>query len=662
MALRDEGYRAPVLWLLLPYACGLALRAETFQRDAVGWLSLLVCCVGVGAWAAWRSPTPKTRIAWAVSIAAGGIVFGALRMAPVVREPERWRSLPPREASFEVELTRVFPPTATKRFPSALGRIRSAPPLLGDLVGQRVHVSRVQLPDGRSPLRTEVLAVSGVVESVFLDPKLVGRAAAYPGAASFNDYLISNAVFLRLTRSRVETEVAGPSWWAHAAAALGQRFASVLSAGLPQHNDAAGAYLAMFLGRKDAMSEDQRLDYLQTGAMHLFAISGLHIAVIAACMHGLLRFLRVPSLACAVAGIAALVAFVEATGGTPSARRALVMVALVWIGTVLRRPANPLASIATAALAVLLADPLALVSLSFQFSYAVVAMLLLYGAPLTNRWLDRWHPWAHLPDSEWRWRHRAVFFGGRRLIILSCTSWSAALVSTPLTVAYFGIATPGAILANLVLVPVALYSITAGFTSLLCGLCGLSLLSVVFNHAAAMILWAMNAFAHAAADWPGMYVEGSFRAAWIAPALVCGTLAICLVGYAVRWTRMPGGFLLPPAFLIGTLAFLVTPPEPVEQSRRMKSAYELAMERLQRSESGQEKPLSPEQKERLAEISRVYQGKIAEREIFLQQRLAEVQSRGELEEAEKIRKQMAAERARLEEEREDEKNRVRRST
>ena len=71
--------------------------------------------------------------------------------------------------------------------------------------------------------------------------------------------------------------------------------------------------------------------------------------------------------------------------------------------------------------------------------------------------------------------------------------------------------------------------------------------------------------------------------------------------------------------------------------------------------------LTPEQKERLAKIHRIYQGKIAEREIFLQQRLAEVQARGELEEAGKIRVQLASERTRLEEERDAEKERVRRA-
>jgi competence protein ComEC len=661
MAVRDEGYRAPVLWLFLPYTAGLLIHAQTFRSDRGLWMAAgaLAAATAIGAprLLSGRSGT----VTWALCIVAGGLIMGALRMGPVLEEPGRWRQLPPREVCFEVELERVFPAGAKKPELSALGRITSADSLVSDLIGARVHLARITLPDGADPLRSQVLRVSGVIESVFLDPKTLGLAKPRMTSESFRDYLIANAVFFRASRCRVDAVVSPATRWHRWNAALGARFASILGKGLPQRNDAAGAYLAMFLGRKDVMSEEQQLDYLQTGAMHLFAISGLHIAVIAGCMHGLLRLVRLPPLMRAVLGVVALIAFVEATGGTPSARRALVMVGLVWVGASLRRPANPIASIATAAFAVLLVDPLALRSLSFQFSYSVVAMLLLYAAPLTNHWLAQWHPWAHLPDDAWRWWHRRIFFGGRSLIIISCTSWSAALISTPLTVAYFGIATPGAVIANLVLVPVSLYSIMAGFASLLCGLCGLTWLSAIFNNAGAMVLAVMNTFASAAADWPGMYFEGRFAATWIAPSLVAATLALCLIGYWRRWARMPAGFLLPPALLVPTLVFLVTRPAMPERSSAMKSAYELAMERLQRSQPDADKPLTPEQKERLAEITRIYQGKIAEREIFLQQRLAEAQSRGELEEAGKIRQQMASERARLEEEREDEKERVRRA-
>ncbi len=92
----------------------------------------------------------------------------------------------------------------------------------------------------------------------------------------------------------------------------------------------------------------------------------------------------------------------------------------------------------------------------------------------------------------------------------------------------------------------------------------------------------------------------------------------------------------------------------------MKSAYELAMERLAKSDPAA-RPLTAEQKQRLADIDRVYQGKLAEREIFLKQQLEAALAAQNLEEADKVRKQISSEKARLEEEREDEKERIRRS-
>ena len=92
----------------------------------------------------------------------------------------------------------------------------------------------------------------------------------------------------------------------------------------------------------------------------------------------------------------------------------------------------------------------------------------------------------------------------------------------------------------------------------------------------------------------------------------------------------------------------------------MKSAYELAMERLAKAEPA-EQPLTAQQKTRLAEIDRVYKGKTAEREIFLKQQLDTALSAQKFDDADKIRKQIAGEKARLEEEREEEKERVRRA-
>lgn len=93
----------------------------------------------------------------------------------------------------------------------------------------------------------------------------------------------------------------------------------------------------------------------------------------------------------------------------------------------------------------------------------------------------------------------------------------------------------------------------------------------------------------------------------------------------------------------------------------MKSAYELAMERLAKSDPDTGKALTPEKKSRLAEIDRVYQGKIAEREIFLKKQLNDALAQQNADDYKKIQQQIVSERARLEEEREEEKERVRRA-
>jgi hypothetical protein len=91
----------------------------------------------------------------------------------------------------------------------------------------------------------------------------------------------------------------------------------------------------------------------------------------------------------------------------------------------------------------------------------------------------------------------------------------------------------------------------------------------------------------------------------------------------------------------------------------MKSAYELAMERLSKSDPQSGKSLTPEKRARLADVDRVFLGRIAERDIFHRQRLEQALSGGNAEEVDKVKKQIASERGRLEEERETEKDRIR---
>ena len=87
----------------------------------------------------------------------------------------------------------------------------------------------------------------------------------------------------------------------------------------------------------------------------------------------------------------------------------------------------------------------------------------------------------------------------------------------------------------------------------------------------------------------------------------------------------------------------------------MKSAFELAMERLDRSDPEGAKPLTEEQKRQLAEIDTLYEAKVAEKEVFLGGKIASASD----EEKEAIQQQLIHEKERLNEEKEAKKDKIR---
>ena len=88
----------------------------------------------------------------------------------------------------------------------------------------------------------------------------------------------------------------------------------------------------------------------------------------------------------------------------------------------------------------------------------------------------------------------------------------------------------------------------------------------------------------------------------------------------------------------------------------MKSSYELAMERMG---EGDNKPLTDEQKAKIAEIDSRYKAKIAERKIFLEKNLSDAQAQGNVEEIDLIRRQLNDEITELEAKSEAEKDKIR---
>lgn len=91
----------------------------------------------------------------------------------------------------------------------------------------------------------------------------------------------------------------------------------------------------------------------------------------------------------------------------------------------------------------------------------------------------------------------------------------------------------------------------------------------------------------------------------------------------------------------------------------MKSAYELAMERLQQDDPSAPPSLSDAQKAELADVEAKFRARKAEREIFLQKQILDARRKGERTELAMLEQQLRNERTRLDEECEAAKNKIR---
>lgn len=545
MSSRSLGHRAPLLWLVIPLIAGLvAGRIRDFAPTPV--LLALATSAAVVAFATIRNPRRLFRTALVASMFFAGMASYTLHRPRIAD----WDQLPPREARVSIEVQRVFPQIESHRA-SGLGRIVSADAPLEELVGQRVYFSATLRPGTNAPLRSAIISTAGVVASLPRDPE----------PNSFDGYLADAGVNFRLSRARLLSEERAPSAYYRFCARQAQRFAAILGAGVEtKRPELVGVLRAMLLGRSDELTDEQDTLFRQTGTMHVFSISGLHIAVIAGGLHALLLLLRLPRLLQFVVGLAALWLYVDITGAAPSAVRAFLMVALVQTSLVLRTPRNPIAALTASALLVVLVAPLQVFSASFQLSYGIVAALLLLGLPLSDRLQEKLTLFRDLPPVSWTWIHRLLDATWRGTLAALSLGIAASLVSALAGVMFFELFTPGSLVANLWLIPASTAVILTGFISLLCGLAGFALGSEIANHAAVLLLWCIDQGVRLFAAIPGAWLEATFRLSWLGAATFCLLLATMAAGYAHSWRGWARGFWPPVVFVALTLLLAVRFP------------------------------------------------------------------------------------------------------
>lgn len=548
--LRAERHRAPLLWLLIPFMAGLAIARISPTPLPIGWM--LACALPLALAAVFIAPRRNSGLA---ALVAATVLSGAAAYEINRSRLADWETLPPREARITLRVTHVYPPNPQFANPqrpriSGLAKITAAEAHLRDLVGQPLYFS-LALPLPAAPaapiLPTAEFSAIGVLEPL-------PRDAA---SDTFDGYLASSGMNFRFNRGRILAIEKPPSALATFYENARLRFSEILTRGLEHRPAQAGVLRAMVLGQKQDIGEEQTTLFLGSGTMHLFAISGLHIAVIAAGIQFLLMFMRLPRWVRIVAGTIALYLYVQITGATPSAMRAFVMVSLLQAAFLLRLPGNGIATLAFAALVTLVAAPMQLFSASFQMSYGIVAALLLYGLPLADSWLARWQLFRDIPKVTWTWTQHALDFAHRYLLGVVGIGVAASLVSAICSTIYFKLFTPGALFANLVLIPMSSMVILSGFLSILCGLIGLSPLSILFNHASALLLLTMEKMLMFFLKIPGVSLPAHFAPVWLGHATFAALLAAMLFGYANKWKITRGGFWPPVAVVILTLLLCV---------------------------------------------------------------------------------------------------------
>jgi competence protein ComEC len=537
---RCLGHRAPLLWIILPLAAGLAA-ARAGDLAAAGWPLAAALPVAVLS-AACAGPAPRL---WGAALVAA-LTLGGMASFALHRQPRpRWPGRPPREARLSLELEHLYPPAPNRPAATGLATIRRADPHLRDLVGQRVYFSLAPRRGAEPPERSEVVATVGILAPV----------PPHPPDGSFEAGLAEQGLNFSLTRGRLLATERPPTAYRRFCGRLAGRMTVLLGAGLGRHRDLAGLYRAMLLGRKRELSAYQQRLFLRAGAMHLFAVNGLHITTVALALHAILALVRCPRPVASAMVLAVLWLDVDTTGDSPSAVRAFTMAAAIEAAWFLWRPANLLASLTAAAGIVLLAEPMVFFGASFQMSYGVMAGLATLGLPLAAHAQEKFKPYRDLPRGSWSRRQRAFAWLLHHFLGALGVGAAAAAVGALTGVEFFQLLVPGGLATNLVLVPPALLVIVAGAASLALGFAGAAAAGRFFNLAAGAVLAGMTWLARAATAVPGVYLAAHYRAPWIGPAALGALLAACFFGYGEDWRRERGGFLPPFAVVALVLMF-----------------------------------------------------------------------------------------------------------
>jgi competence protein ComEC len=249
---------------------------------------------------------------------------------------------------------------------------------------------------------------------------LLPAEGRFPGDFNYRQYLRTRGV-RHVFRAHDCRPLASPRGWRRVAARLFWYRDRGIERMVRQLEPAENAALlaAMTLGVRRALSGPMSRTFLRSGAVHIVAISGLHVGIVAAMLLFVMRLLRVPFRWRYYLIIPLLGFYVYLAGGAPSALRAWTMLAL-WAWARARLvPAMSLNSVAVAALLLLLLNPFNALGSGFLFSFIVVLALILgwrIYMPYHLMILERFY-WVPPRHRQGYWRGRVLCWGAQLLVV-----------------------------------------------------------------------------------------------------------------------------------------------------------------------------------------------------------------------------------------------------
>jgi competence protein ComEC len=208
---------------------------------------------------------------------------------------------------------------------------------------------------------------------------------------------------------------------------------------------------ALVLGDKALISDELMLSYASTGALHVLAVSGLHVGIIMLILGFLLKplksikkvkFLFLIFALCGIWFYAIL------TGLTPSVLRAAVMFSFVLIGSEMQRDTSIYQSLMISAIILLLMDPNVLFQLGFLLSYFAVIGIVFFHPKLYALLFFK----NKFADKIWQ---------------VTCVSIAAQLATFPLGIYCFQQFPNYFLLANLIVIPISFLVLIVGIVALI---------------------------------------------------------------------------------------------------------------------------------------------------------------------------------------------------